>query len=316
VIEDTSRVAQWLQLGQRAIAQLPWRHTGLRLAITDPAGQIRYFAPAESLPGTGGAGEVAWQGHIELPHCITSPPRQGYRSWVRHQNRLADNVGRVALDQWVRFREPILVLASTRAQTRVIAQKVGAALEGIGEGEEASQLACRIGVRFPYLHTLQECLRHGVAYHNASLPDWVRRQLEVLIQRRQLRVVIATTTLAERVDLPFRVAVLADWRQWLFGRLQPMPTLLFRNIAGRCGRAWEFVEGDTIIVDTPAQEYADEVSRSQEYARLYIDPPPYSLHSSVEKALQSGDQPSLADARSGLESQFTAHVAVRNSSET
>ena len=52
--------------------------------------------------------------------------------------------------------------------------------------------------------------------------------------------VAATTTLAEGVDLPFRVTVIADWLLWtdLAPDPRPISAALFANIAGRAGRGW------------------------------------------------------------------------------
>lgn len=71
----------------------------------------------------------------------------------------------------------------------------------------------------------------------------------------ELGAVASTTTLAEGVDLPFRWTLLADWLHWAGDaptpQLQPMSRALWRNIAGRCGRAGVYTEGDTIIFDNP-----------------------------------------------------------------
>src|SRR5439155_12137594 len=71
------------------------------------------------------------------------------------------------------------------------------------------------------------------------------------LQARELVAVAATTTLAEGVDLPFRCTILVDWLTWQGTEQRPIPSLLFRNVAGRCGRAGVFTEGDTIIFDNP-----------------------------------------------------------------
>ena len=91
----------------------------------------------------------------------------------------------------------------------------------------------------------------GVAYHNSSLPHDVREGIERAVQTRDLKAVAATTTLAEGVDLPFRVTILVDWLTFDGDKSRPMESLLFKNIAGRCGRAGQFTEGDTIIFDNP-----------------------------------------------------------------
>ena len=105
--------------------------------------------------------------------------------------------------------------------------------------------------KYQYLRPLKDALLKGVAYHNSSLPHDVRQGIEQAVEARALKVVAATTTLAEGVDLPFRVTILVDWLVFDGGGSVPMGDLLFKNIAGRCGRAGQFTEGDTIVFDNP-----------------------------------------------------------------
>jgi helicase len=88
-----------------------------------------------------------------------------------------------------------------------------------------------------------------MAYHNASLPYDVRRDIERLTRERKLLVVCATTTLAEGADLPFRWTIVSHWLMSMQGAGTPMKSMTFRNIAGRCGRAGAFSEGDTILFE-------------------------------------------------------------------
>jgi helicase len=315
VIEDTTRITRWLDMEEKSVARLPWRATGQRLGVIDPSGNIQYFAAAEKLPGTTGPEEIAWSGELDLPNYLRLPSVNYTAVWNDYRGKVAENVARVAVDQWNRLQEPVLVICSSRLQTRAVARMATLSLQQVDEENSAHLLARRIHARFPYLYTLQQCLKHGVAYHNAGLPDWIRTQMQTVIDDRKIRIVAATTTLAEGVDLPFRVVVLADWRLYLFGQKQPMPTLLFHNIAGRCGRTWEFTEGDTIIVDCPDRNLGDYISRRERYMELYVNPPPYTLYSSVERDMRSDSRMLSIDTRSVLESQFTAHVAACNQSE-
>ena len=114
----------------------------------------------------------------------------------------------------------------------------------------------RIETRYPYLRSLVTALRSGVAYHNAALPLDVRERIEDAVRDGELQVVVATTTLAEGVDLPFRFTLLADWLVPTQAGQRPMDPLLFRNIAGRSGRAGWHTEGVTVIVDNPVGDPA------------------------------------------------------------
>lgn len=300
VIQDTESIKEWLKISDDNISKLPWIPTSRRLAIVSPSGQAQYFCPGENIRDDKD-GEIIWKGQIQLKHKvnrypITPPERQN----------IVENIAAISVDQWKRFEKPVLVLASIRNQTRLIARAISTMLEPQTD-TTAYALAQEISSRYPYLYTLQNSLKYKVAYHNASLPDWVRSQLEKLIQNRELNLVAATTTLAEGVDLPFRSVVLAGWKHWLFGKSQPMPSLLFRNISGRCGRAWEYVEGDTLIVDSPDKEIETFTERNRFYVDNYIKPKSYRLRSSLE--IDSlANQPISSESQSTLESQYIAYI--------
>ena len=96
--------------------------------------------------------------------------------------------------------------------------------------------------------------------------------------------VTATTTLAEGVDLPFRFTILADWLTWDgTNKQRPMASLLFRNIAGRCGRAGVMTEGDTIIFDNPVGDpiHTNPFSRQAAQLDLYVNAPKGNLQSGL-----------------------------------
>ena len=54
-----------------------------------------------------------------------------------------------------------------------------------------------IDQKYHYLRPLRDALLKGIAYHNSSLPHDVRQGIEKAVEARDLKVVAATTTLAE-----------------------------------------------------------------------------------------------------------------------
>ncbi len=148
--------------------------------------------------------------------------------------------------------------------------------------------------RYPHLSSLAQMVRKGVAYHNSSLPNDIKSLIEKALKSRCLDFVSATTTLAEGVDLPFRCTVIFDWLIGFGDNQSPMHPLLFRNIAGRCGRAGEFVEGDTIIFDNVLgmQNFVDDRFRRKAQAQVFSDPPP------LKSDIANDNVP--ADAKGGI----------------
>ena len=86
-----------------------------------------------------------------------------------------------------------------------------------------------MGPDFP----LAPLLEYGVGVHHAGLSDDTRTIVEWLTERNELKVLVATTTIAQGVNFPVSGVVFAS-HQYPYG--QEMPPEDFWNIAGRAGR--------------------------------------------------------------------------------
>ena len=80
----------------------------------------------------------------------------------------------------------------------------------------------------------------GVAVHHGSLPSRTRVAIERLIRSGEIRLIVATTTLGQGVNLPIRTVLIRGLQQGQDSKVDPM-TLW--NIAGRAGRAMRENEG-------------------------------------------------------------------------
>ena len=103
-------------------------------------------------------------------------------------------------------------------------------------------------------------MESGVAFHHAGVPTHVLQQVESLAQRRLLRIVCATTTVAEGADLPFRVVVIPHLN--FPGPSRRLDRDLYQNIIGRAGRANVSVEGLVFILDSDARTLTNVVRSS------------------------------------------------------
>jgi hypothetical protein len=123
--------------------------------------------------------------------------------------------------------------------------------------EELESFAREIAERLYPSHPLIQYVRCGLAVHHAGLPPSIRRRVEELTRRELIHTVVSTTTLAEGIDLPFRVVVLC--RLALpFG--QPIRAARLRNIRGRAARPGYASDGIFLIlepenVDTATYQY-------------------------------------------------------------
>jgi len=100
----------------------------------------------------------------------------------------------------------------------------------------------------PSLREVLEGLRHGVAFHSRALTRPLRRTLEREFREGMVRVIVATDTLAEGVNLPASDVVLADLvtRDGDRWRLEELNKVKQR--AGRAGRLGKREEGHAFLV--------------------------------------------------------------------
>lgn len=82
---------------------------------------------------------------------------------------------------------------------------------------------------------LCDMLRHGVGVHHSGLPEDGRALIEWLAETGKLRVLCATTTIAQGINFPVGSVFLAS-RTFPYGR--EMSNRAFWNLAGRAGRVW------------------------------------------------------------------------------
>lgn len=106
---------------------------------------------------------------------------------------------------------------------------------------------------------LPRMIQGGLAYHHAGLPSHLLRQIEGLASERCLRIVATTTTVAEGAHLPFQVVIIPHLN---FGGSDEISAELYRNIAGRAGRAGVAHEGIVVIVGSPAPRLQRHVTQT------------------------------------------------------
>ena len=94
-------------------------------------------------------------------------------------------------------------------------------------------------------HTVTQALARGIAPHHGQLPSIVREAIEIDCRAGRYRVIVATNTLAQGVNLPVKTVVIHSTRRWDMATDQPLriPVRDYWNIAGRAGRAGQETEG-------------------------------------------------------------------------
>lgn len=245
VLTEPQKVCDWLGVQTDDLHQISWRPTARRLAMCLSDGKMFWIHGNDALKPESGRPTSL----ISKATAIDLPGEIKYSQHAKaNEKSAAINVASIAQDLLSRLGFPGLVVCPRKIDTRLLARVLTESLS-IVDDADVLQSADDILRRYPYLDFLASCLRHGVAYHNASLPFDIRRDIERLTRERKLFVVCATTTLAEGADLPFRWTIVAHWLSSMHGDGTKMKSMTFRNIAGRCGRAGAFSEGDTVLFE-------------------------------------------------------------------
>jgi|GEM_PF-790273 len=93
---------------------------------------------------------------------------------------------------------------------------------------------------------LIECIQHGVVYHHARLYNPIKEAIEGLIASGEIKIVCATTTLAQGMNFPITSIIFATLSLGGGRDKRRMNSDEFWNIAGRAGRTFKDSEGHII----------------------------------------------------------------------
>jgi replicative superfamily II helicase len=189
--------------------------------------------------------------------------RAGDRKWIAgtvpRGSAIIDDAARLAL----RFGfedAPILLVENTRPNAQSLARRLrkygserGVAWRHhIGtEGRHALDSAAElVRAELGPDHELADLLQEGIGLHHAGLPLAVLRSTEELTRDRRLFALVATTTVAEGADLPFRIVIIPHLGFQSAAR--KLERDLYLNIIGRAGRANVAIEGVVFLIDSDA----------------------------------------------------------------
>ena len=87
-------------------------------------------------------------------------------------------------------------------------------------------------------------LQRGVAVHHGRMPGLLARRLKILIDRGHVRVIIATSTLSEGVNIPVSYLLLSS----VYRATTRLTLQEFTNLIGRAGRPGVSTEGHALVI--------------------------------------------------------------------
>lgn len=270
VLGENARLGGWL-----ACDYLAWRERPVELREGVWNAADGRFAYREANTARDGNERLA----SALPGCGHGVEEDAFRAPAETGDHLLPATGDV-VRELVERGEQVLVFVPTRHMSRAWAYRFASqlnldaaadALDRLGSHEESHSR-----------ELLGQCLERSAAFHNADLPHDLRALVEEQFNAGNLRVLVATSTLAQGVNLACRnvisVPVMLSGGE-LTGRpvFVPLSRQRFRNQGGRAGR---FGRGEafgrSILV-------AHDAAAAERLARHYLDGEPEPLEAPVRQ---------------------------------
>ncbi|MEM4702847.1 MAG: DEAD/DEAH box helicase [Archaeoglobaceae archaeon] len=181
---------------------------------------------------------------------------------------------KVKLDDIIKDSGGVLIFEPTRRSAECTAEKLSemklANCEDLAkailmenEGEMSRKLA--------------SCIKHGVAFHHAGLLPSQREIVEEAFRKGEIKIVVATPTLAAGVNLPARRVIIKSIYRY-DGYSKPIKVMEYKQMAGRAGRPGMDEVGEAIVV-TNRKEMAEKY--------IYGEPEPVISKLASEVKLRS-----------------------------
>jgi superfamily II DNA/RNA helicase len=106
-------------------------------------------------------------------------------------------------------------------------------------------------------HPIVKWLKAGIAVHHGRLPEFVKNAIETDFRQKKLKVLVATSTLAQGVNLPIRTVIMHSCQRYISGAYERIAAREYWNIAGRAGRAGEETEALIIHITLSPNDESD-----------------------------------------------------------
>ena len=96
---------------------------------------------------------------------------------------------------------------------------------------------------------LASCVKYGIAFHHAGLTAEQRHYVETNFRNRNLKVIVATPTLAAGINLPARRVIVRDTTRFeASSGNSPIPVMEIKQMCGRAGRPGLDPYGEAVLM--------------------------------------------------------------------
>ncbi|MFH1106049.1 MAG: DEAD/DEAH box helicase [Candidatus Aenigmatarchaeota archaeon] len=179
-------------------------------------------------------------------------------------------------------KKQALVFVSTRRSAEAAAEKIGDEIKTSLSADEKQKLSDASNQILGALDNptkqcarLAACVRNGSAFHHAGLVAKQRQLVEKNFKSGLIKIISATPTLAQGVNLPAFRAIIRDVKRYnpVIG-YEYIPVLDYQQMVGRCGRPQFDDYGESILV-------AKSLDEAEELFERYVMGEPEEISSKL-----------------------------------
>lgn len=162
-------------------------------------------------------------------------------------------------------REGILVICREPDYCWKAAQDLYNMLPEIELDEEMLLIKKFIQAELGESFILSRFIDKGIGVHHAGIPEEIKFLMETLMEKQKLKVLVATTTIAQGINFPVSTIIMASYS---YPFTDSMPTKDFWNLVGRAGRADQGSLGLVgIVVGANKNKLDEELQNLTSYLR-------------------------------------------------
>jgi len=160
-----------------------------------------------------------------------------------------------------------LVFVNTRKSAEAVAERLKVLAKRRCDVKKLARLGHKVlnALESPtkQCRRLAECVRNGVAFHHAGLVQAQRKLVEDAFRNRDIKVIVATPTLAMGVNTPADTVIVRDVTRYTVGGLVNIPVREYQQLAGRAGRPNYGKDGLAVIT-------ARDQTQQEDYFEKYV----------------------------------------------
>ena len=256
-IRNADQISKWLKAH---LIQSDWRPVDLREGIYSK-GKVQWADGATTV-------------HADYPLKITE------------SSPLSNGAVNLAIET-VHSGGQSIIFGNTRRNVQSLAKKCAKELEKTLQSQnngkvllDLSEEIKQFGERTDLEELLAELVKHGVAFHHAGLRSVHRTKIENAFKENQLKIICATPTLAQGVNLPARRVIVSSLHRYdkEMGRQTTIPVIEYKQQAGRAGRPQYDTFGEAIIMSK------DDYTREEQF-QIYLTGDLEDVHSKLGSAV-------------------------------